>query len=103
MGLLDIPNELLLSIAEFINSQTDLSHLSQANSQLYRALEDYRYAYNVKHDGCSALFWAAFWGHNRIVRLCLQNGAPIDIQPDERDVRYKECAGATPLNLAASQ
>ncbi|KAL3443327.1 ankyrin repeat-containing domain protein [Aspergillus insuetus] len=103
MGLLDIPNELVLSVAEFIDSQTDLSHLSQANSQLYHTLENHRYAYNVKHDSCSALFWAAFWGRDRIVRLCLQNGAPVDVQANEKDGRFKECVGATPLNLAASQ
>ncbi|KAH7398506.1 hypothetical protein BKA66DRAFT_204804 [Pyrenochaeta sp. MPI-SDFR-AT-0127] len=57
-GLLDLPNELILEIADLVHSQSCLNRLLQANKRLYQLLSDALLERNVREGGSSAVVWA---------------------------------------------
>lgn len=58
MGLLDLPSEIILLIAEFL-SQRDLNALQQTNQKSHSLLYSTLLRHNIWVHNCSALFWAA--------------------------------------------
>ena len=64
MLLLDLPNELLQDISEYLESERDINAVAQANRHLYRLLDSYLYRYNVQQSRRSALLWAARHGRD---------------------------------------
>ncbi|KAL4864738.1 hypothetical protein BDV12DRAFT_200818 [Aspergillus spectabilis] len=62
MSLLSLPPELLIMIAEHLESEADLNALSQTNKSLYPIISDTLYRNNIKKHESSALFWAATEG-----------------------------------------
>lgn len=59
VGLLELPTELLLYMADYLPSQGDLNALIQTNQQLYHMLQACLYHHNVKYHHSVALLWAA--------------------------------------------
>jgi len=81
MGILDLPDELLLSIGEYVTSESDLNSLHQVNNRLYRIFDEYRYKYNAKHHEGHALYWAARYGNATTARKSVIAGTSLDPRP----------------------
>ncbi|KAH9206130.1 hypothetical protein DL95DRAFT_397125, partial [Leptodontidium sp. 2 PMI_412] len=62
VSLLALANELLLSIAESLDSERSISAFARTNRGLYLLLNDFLYKHNVTKGGSSALWWAARCG-----------------------------------------
>ena len=75
MLLLDFANELLLRIAEYLESERDINAFARVNHRLYSLLNNYLYLYNVQQFGSSALFWAALHGQEGTAQKSLRQGA----------------------------
>jgi ankyrin repeat protein len=93
MLLLDLPNELLLGISEYLASEGDINAVAQANRHLYQLLGGYLYRYNVQESGSSALLWAARHGQEATAQKSLRERANIQATNDKD--------GEAPLLLAA--
>jgi ankyrin repeat protein len=91
MPLLDLPNELFNSIAEHLESEGDVSALSQASRCLHKLLTPYLYRHNAQWSGSSALLWAAENGQDTMVKYSVAHGG---------DVHAVNNQGQTPLLLA---
>ncbi|MCJ1385017.1 hypothetical protein MMC17_008135 [Xylographa soralifera] len=89
--LLDLPNECLQSIAEFLKSERDINAFAQTNDRLYSLLNTYLYRHNV-HFGSLALLWAASRGQDATAKKLLAEGA---------NVQAVDGHSRTPLLLAA--
>jgi hypothetical protein len=63
-SLIALANELLLSIAELLDSECSINALARTNRRLYLAINDYLYRHNVTKSESSALFWAATRGQS---------------------------------------
>ena len=82
ISLLDLPNELLLSVADNLDRESDISAFSRLNRRLYLLLNLYLYQHNIKQTNSSGLIWAAEHGRETIVQRFLSEGA--DIQSTRR-------------------
>ncbi|KAB2100072.1 hypothetical protein AG0111_0g11816 [Alternaria gaisen] len=82
MPLLDLPNELLRNVSEYLESERDINAIAQANRHLYRLLDSYLYRYNVQQSGSSALLWAARHGQEATARKSLRGKANIHATND---------------------
>lgn len=91
MSLLCFPNELLLIVAENLDTK-DLNSLLKTCRHLAALLTPLlrKIAFQDK-DGTTALHWAAAKGHGPLVTLLLENGAAIDGQ---------DTSGRAPLQCA---
>lgn len=80
MSLLEIPNELLLQIAESLDSESlnCLLRTSRFSAELLTPLL-HKLAAQDKYD-TPALLWAAERGHRQLMALLLEMGADINIQ-----------------------
>lgn len=76
MSLLDLPNELFLSIATCLESQRDINALTQTGRRFYAVVNPYLYRYNARRFNGSAVLWAA--GHGT-VHKALKAG--VEVQP----------------------
>ncbi|GKZ81640.1 hypothetical protein AnigIFM56816_006161 [Aspergillus niger] len=72
-----LPMELLLWVVRYLATQGDISHLMQATKHLYHTLHPFLCEYNVRHNGSSALLWAAQNGETPLVTKLLAAGANI--------------------------
>jgi ankyrin repeat protein len=93
MPLLDLPNELLRDISEYLESERDINAIAQPDRHLYRLLNSYLYRYNVQQSRSSALLWAAQHGHEATAQKSLREKADTQATSDDKD--------ETPLLLAA--
>lgn len=94
MGILGIPNELLLLIGENLSIK-DLYHLLLACRQLSSVLIEQLRKLGLQDVGqLTALQWAAERGHAPLAELAIPSGAEID-KPDPGQ------SGRTPLHSAA--
>lgn len=75
MGLLSLPNELLLLIAEYLSYSWDVSVFSQINRRLYDLLNAYVYQHNIRYFDSYVLSWAAQYGSEITARKRLDAGA----------------------------
>lgn len=75
MLLLDFADELLLSIAQYLQSKDDISAFVRVNRLLYSLLSPHLYLYDIQQLGSSALLWAATHGKEGIAQKSLQEGA----------------------------
>jgi hypothetical protein len=83
MPLLDLPNELLRDISEYLESERCINAVAQANRRLYYLLDSYLYGYNVQQSGSSALLWAAECGQEATAQKSLKEKA--NIQATDKD------------------
>jgi ankyrin repeat protein len=81
MPLLHLPHELLWSLAEILESETDINAFTQTNRRLYNLLNTYLYRHNIQQSRISALLWAAKRGQDVTTRKLLEEGA----EPDSED------------------
>lgn len=76
MSILNLPPELLMTIAESLECR-DLNALLQCHCCLYKTLNDSLYRLNVQHHDASALYWAASFGSDSTLQRLLDAGANI--------------------------
>lgn len=93
MGILDLPNELLLEIGEDLLIIRDLFHFLSTNRRLsslltphFRKLQD--------AGSCPILLWAVIHGDASLAERLISKGAKVDELPSDSD-------GKTALHLAA--
>lgn len=86
MSLLNLPNEILLLIAEEGTvCQTDLSAFTRANKRLHALLIQYLYTNNAEHHGGSALRWAAERLNLATAEKSLAAGADPNYWPESEE------------------
>ena len=93
-GLLGLPAELLLLVAEFLDAESSINSLNRTSKTLYTCLNKYLYQHNAKTSESSALVWAAREGNTETASLSISMGG---------DVNSKDIAGCTPLSIALSE
>ncbi|KAK2751869.1 hypothetical protein FQN54_008541 [Arachnomyces sp. PD_36] len=76
-SLLDLPNELLEHITEYLELEPDINVLCQTNRRLYGLFDNCLYRHNVAQSGSSALLWAAAVGREVTVLKLLKEGANV--------------------------
>ncbi|KAL5344057.1 hypothetical protein BJX70DRAFT_393482 [Aspergillus crustosus] len=103
LQLLDLPNDLLLTIAQCTISEADPNRLSRTNQRFNSLLHDHRIDHNIKQGNSSALLWGAFTGHYSIVSYTLERDAPINIRAGPGDANWTVYHERTPLIIAAAR
>jgi ankyrin repeat protein len=93
MTLADLPHELILHIANQIDSEKDILAFALLNRSFYSILIDFLYWHNVTYSKASALLWAATHGRLATAQQALNNGATVSVTG-----RHKN----TPLHLATN-
>lgn len=79
MSLLNLPTELLLSIAKNLDSSSDTSALGRTCSALHNSIvSDCLYEYNVKHEESWALTEAAYNNDIRLAQRLLDKGTNVN-------------------------
>lgn len=76
-----LPNEILLGIADFLDSERDLNALCQVNHANRDALEPKLYLLNANNHESSALIWAAKHGHLTTAQKFVKFVCSIDQHP----------------------
>ena len=79
MPLLDLANELLLCIAENLESERDINAFTRTSRYLYYLLNGYLYRHNVQKSNSSALLWAATRGREATVQKLIAEGANFEV------------------------
>ncbi|KAF7623159.1 hypothetical protein AFLA_010468 [Aspergillus flavus NRRL3357] len=92
MSLLRLPCELLLVVAEFLETEEDINALSQVNRVLHAVINPYLYRFNAWNSESSALVWAAAHGVEDTAWISIREGA----FPDAGDE-----SGLTAMSIAA--
>ena len=92
-SLSDLPNELLLSIASSLESESSLNALARTNRCLYLSLNDYLYKHNAVYGRSSALTWAARHGQQRSTALSIAQGGEVDVRGSEDYTKARFMSG----------
>jgi len=82
LTLLDLPNELLLSIADSLRCECGINAFARTNRQLYCLLNVYLYQYHIRTNHHPALLWAAHHGLTNTVLKFLELGANVQATLD---------------------
>ncbi|KAH8430162.1 ankyrin repeat domain-containing protein [Aspergillus melleus] len=83
MHLFELPEEVLLSIADEIDSSTDLLSLCRTSKTLLRITLGVLYRLNIQQEGSSTLLWAASKDEITVIQALLGYGADINVKDDE--------------------
>ncbi|KAL4911402.1 ankyrin repeat-containing domain protein [Aspergillus multicolor] len=78
MSLLNLPDELLLDIAEFIEAEKDLNSFVRTCVRLNNVLSDYLYLNNARKHNSSALHWASSYGMIETARKSICQGGDFN-------------------------
>lgn len=101
-----LPTELLLSIAESLPNEKDLSAFTQTTKRTYAVLQLYLYKNNIQNHGTSALLWAAKNGHTLLTQKMLDAGAKLSARipssPNHTNPANVTGIAGNALSLAAS-
>lgn len=92
-----IPPELFILIAKFLTSPQDLLSLLLANRQLHALIRPTLHALALR---TYSIGWAAFKGHEPLVRLHLDKGVPADTRPNtysKTPLQHAACSGHTSI------
>jgi ankyrin repeat protein len=92
--MIQLPTKVLLLLTTFLETDKDISSLSQTSARLHTLLNPWLYQYDSLHSESSALFWAAKNGNVDIARLSIGGGASVMVT-DHFD--------RTPLSWAAEK
>lgn len=106
MTLLDLANELLLSVAGNLIRESDINALAQTNRRLYSLLNLVLYRHAIQRRNHSALHWAAFHGFSSIVCMLLAEGASVratTIRSKRTALHLASAAGHLPIVEALIQ
>jgi hypothetical protein len=82
MLLLNLLNELLQNVSEYLESERDINAIAQANRRLYYLLDSYLYRYNIQQSRSLALLWAARHGQEVTAQKSLREKANIHATND---------------------
>jgi hypothetical protein len=80
VSLLALANELLLSIADSLDSERSINAIARTNRRLYLLLNDYLYKHNVIKGESSALWWAAKCGQSGSAAKSIAQAGNVNIQ-----------------------
>jgi ankyrin repeat protein len=80
VSLLALANELLLLIANSLDSERSINAVARTNRRLYHLLNDYLYKHNVIKGGSSALWWAAKCGQSGSVAKSIAQAGNINVR-----------------------
>jgi Ankyrin repeats (3 copies) len=80
VSLLALVNELLLSIADFLDSERSINALARTNRRLYLLLNDYLYKHNVIKGESSALCWAAKCGQSGSAAKSIAQAGNVNVR-----------------------
>lgn len=83
MSLHDLPNELLLSVADNLRCASGINAFARTNCRLYCLLNGYLYQYCIQTSDHSALPWAAYHGLTNVVLKFLDLGANVQATLDD--------------------
>ncbi|KAJ5872356.1 uncharacterized protein N7529_004709 [Penicillium soppii] len=75
MGLLELPHELIIQVAKFLEYDEDINSLSRTRRLLHMVLNDFLYQNHILNHGSSGLEWAASTGNESAARKLLDAGA----------------------------
>uniref|UniRef100_A0A093V748 Ankyrin repeat and MYND domain-containing protein 2 n=1 Tax=Talaromyces marneffei PM1 TaxID=1077442 RepID=A0A093V748_TALMA len=81
MSFINLPSELLLLLATFLESERDISSLSQTSRGCHLVFNPYLYQHNSRKNKSSALLWAAKSGNEDTAWISIQNGAKTNDPP----------------------
>lgn len=95
MGLLSLPNELLLVIAGCLSTQLDVCRFLRVNRRLSRVVGDFLLLQNIKNNDSSALLWAVRCNQVEVVRRMVDFGADLNAMHESKTGRVE-----TPLRRA---
>lgn len=86
--LLNFPNDIVLLVADEVDTESDLSALTETCRHLYGLLSDKLHRDNIRYRNSSALFWGM--RHNRFdtMQRMLDVGADIDSTEDGQTLLY---------------
>lgn len=108
MGLLGLPNELLLNIGETLDSHHSINAFTQVNRRLYTLLNHHLYRFHLQNTEGYALLWAARHGHEAVARKLIKLGVDVNVSINctmrfARDELYELdiCIKDSPLLLAS--
>ncbi len=86
--LLDFPNDILLLVADEVETESDLSSLIKTCRCLYGLLSDKLHRDNVRYCNSSALFWGMRRNRFDTMQRMLDVGADIDSTEDGQTLLY---------------
>ncbi|RLL93057.1 hypothetical protein CFD26_101294 [Aspergillus turcosus] len=89
MGLLELPNELLVLIADYLE-YANLNSLCRVNRQLHNILNHYLYQQNIQQDDSDVMQWAAIHGCMATLRKALQYGADVNTTAPENCASFPD-------------
>ena len=92
MELLDLPNELLLIVAENVERICDVSAFSRTNRLMHALIDPHLYKLAARGKHKTALHWAARLGELNTLSKLLDAGA---------DIEAPDSVGYTALDMAA--
>ncbi|KAI9932266.1 hypothetical protein AWENTII_010611 [Aspergillus wentii] len=78
MALTNLPNEIILSIADGLDKEHDINALAQTCRRLYAALDCLLYQHNVEHNQSSGARWAVKYNFESTLLKFLEQGANVD-------------------------
>lgn len=74
---LDLPNELVLEVANHVDSQAQLSRMSRTSRRLHQILTSELLRLNIRDDGSSAALWAFRNNHVEMLSRLHSYGANL--------------------------
>ncbi|RAL07967.1 uncharacterized protein BO97DRAFT_327451, partial [Aspergillus homomorphus CBS 101889] len=69
-----LPQELVLMVAEYLETERDFNSLVRTSKESHDILNHHLYRHNSKHHNSSALHWAAEHGNEATTRRCIEEG-----------------------------
>ena len=72
MGILDLPTEIILSIADELRNSSDVFYLSLANKALSHIFLPAAYHFNIRHEGSFILHWAVCNGKLQLAQALVE-------------------------------
>ncbi|KAL2866240.1 ankyrin repeat domain-containing protein [Aspergillus lucknowensis] len=94
MSFAALPSEIILLIAESLETQSDLSALTRSSWRLHNLLSDLLAVQNIRHSNSSALVWASEQGNLELASRMVKLGANLET--------IRKGDTATPLFIAAA-
>lgn len=82
MRLLNLPNEILIQIAQRLDDAASVNAFSRTCRHLYETLRFVLYAHNIQHDNSSALLWAADNNQLQTARCLIERRACLNVPSD---------------------